>query len=323
MWCADVVHGLPYCAGAVPDDPCEKWAAENAANQAVAEAIQESKVEFDPNDTELTSKGKNTLAKVAEILNQYPWVKIDIESHSSAAAGAVCDKLTTGRAENTEFELRKMEVTNPMGKPTGHCGKKRAIVIANPNGNSATPPECVAPADPCEKWAKQNVANQIMAEALTEEISFCGGCIEISDKGKTTLNKVATILNQYPWMTIDVQAHSDASVGARCTELTNGRALSTEKHLKSKGVKNTMSTPPGECGKKKAIVIKNPDGNKPVPAGCDGPKVVEKAKAVTGRGTCKKGEKGIFKQEDCKGGKCCDQTGRDRYGKSYRERCES
>ena len=129
-----------------------------------------------------------------------------------------------------------------------------------------------------------------MAEALLEEVSFGPGSIELSEEGNATLDEVARVLIQYPWMTIDVQAHSDASNGARCTELTNGRASNSKKHLKFKGVVNTMSTPRGKCGVKRAITVGNANGNMPAPDGCDGTSVAEQVKAKTGWGiprTCK------------------------------------
>merc|ERR1712139_30364 len=127
----------------------------------------------------------------------------------------------------------------------------------------------VAPADPCKKWKAEHKANAEIAKALKAEVKFAGGATKLKPQGKKTLDSAAKILNQYPWMTITVEGHSDAPKGARCTALTIGRAAETEKYLKSKGVKNKMTRPVGKCGKKRAIeIIGNAAGRRAAPKGC-------------------------------------------------------
>merc|ERR1712216_987628 len=100
------------------------------------------------------------------------------------------------------------------------------------------------------------------------EIGFGGGSTVIQSSGFATLNEVAKILKQYPWMKIEVEAHSDAGAGSICSNLTKGRAASTEKYLRSKGVTNLMGKPVGKCGVKRAIMIASSGGRSSAPAGC-------------------------------------------------------
>ena len=190
-------------------------------------------------------------------------MKIDVEAHSDAKAGSTCTRLTKGRAKNSEKYLRSRGVKNPMGNPRGKCGVKRAIVIASSGARTRPPAGCgittdtaTEPLDPCKRAAAQRKANEKIAAALKSEVRFGGGSTVIKPSGKRTLNKVAKILQQYPWMKIDVEAHSDAQAGRTCTRLTKGRAKNSEKYLRSKGVKNPMGKPKGKCGVKRAIVIK-------------------------------------------------------------------
>lgn len=90
----------------------------------------------------------------------------------------------------------------------------------------------------------------------------------IKSAGKKTLDTVSTTLNKYPWMTITVTGHSSASPGKTCDDLTKGRVRAAGDYLKSKGVKNTMTSPKGQCGKIRAITIANAGGNAAPPANC-------------------------------------------------------
>ena len=131
------------------------------------------------------------------------------------------------------------------------------------------------PSEPCARWEAERKANQAIADALKKEVRFGPGSIKISASGKKTLDNVAKILKQYPWMKIVVQAHSDASAdgsgwrGRQCKELTEGRASSTEDYLRLQGVKNPTGTPRGKCGVKRAIIIASLNANKPKP-NCSG-----------------------------------------------------
>jgi len=126
-----------------------------------------------------------------------------------------------------------------------------------------------APTDPCKKWQAENKANAEVAKALRAQVKFGGGSTVIKAQGKRTLDKAAAVLRKYPWMTITVTGHSDAPKGRRCTSLVIGRAVATEKYLKSKGCKNKMTRPVGKCGKKRAIeIIGNANGRKSPPKGC-------------------------------------------------------
>merc|ERR1712159_154389 len=138
-------------------------------------------------------------------------------------------------------------------------------VIPQANAASSTMAE---PADPCKKYQDEKKADKAVAAALKSEIRFGGGSTVIQSSGFTTLDKVAKILKQYPWMKIEVEAHSDAGAGSICDNLTKGRAASTEKYLRSKGVTNLMGKPVGKCGVKRAIVIASSGGRSSAPAGC-------------------------------------------------------
>ena len=116
-------------APTVPDTPCKKWEARAKANKAVALALK-SEVGFGDNSIQLSSSGKKTLNKVANVLKKYPWMKIAVEAHSDAPAGSTCRRLTAGRAASTEKYLKSQGVSNPMAKPKGKCGVKKAVVIA-------------------------------------------------------------------------------------------------------------------------------------------------------------------------------------------------
>merc|ERR1719337_93821 len=144
-------------------------------------------------------------------LNEYPWMKIDVEAHSDAKAGATCTRLTKGRAKNSEKYLRSKGVKNPMGKPRGKCGVKRAIVIASSGGHAGAPAGCgvttstvTEPTDPCKMAVAERKANKKIAAALKSEVRFGGGSTAIKSSGERTLNKVAKILKEYPWMKINV-----------------------------------------------------------------------------------------------------------------------
>lgn len=133
--------------------------------------------------------------------------------------------------------------------------------------------------DECKKWEAENKANKAVAKALESEVNFADNSAELSSSGKATLDKVAVIVKQYPWMEIAVEAHSDACIENKCAsdnerknvcaKLTAGRAKSTEDYLKSQGVKNPMTEPLGKCDVKRAVKITSPGGSKAKPAKCN------------------------------------------------------
>jgi len=129
----------------------------------------------------------------------------------------------------------------------------------------------VAPADPCAKYQAEKAANQKIAAALNAQVGFDDNSVALKPAGKKTLDEVAKVLNQYPWMAVNVQGHSSAPHGAACQKLVNGRADSTKKYLASKGCKNKMTVVKGTCTKVKAITIGAQDtisAGAKLPAGC-------------------------------------------------------
>merc|ERR1711934_1304962 len=129
----------------------------------------------------------------------------------------------------------------------------------------------VAPADPCVKYQEEKAANQKIAAALNAQVGFDDNSVALKPAGKKTLDEVAKVLNQYPWMAVNVQGHSSAPHGAACQKLVNGRADSTKKYLASKGCKNKMTVVKGTCTKVKAITIGAQDSissGAKLPAGC-------------------------------------------------------
>jgi len=127
------------------------------------------------------------------------------------------------------------------------------------------------PADPCKKYQEEKAANKKIAAALTAQVGFAPNSVVINSSGQKTLDEVAKVLNQYPWMAVNVQGHSDAKKGTHCTKLVNGRAESTKKFLASKGCKNKMTVVAGTCAKVRAITIGAQDtisAGAKLPAGC-------------------------------------------------------
>ena len=85
--------------------------------------------------------------------------------------------------------------------------------------------------DPCKASQDENKANQEVADALKAQVNFGGGSSTIKSSGKKTLDDVVIVLNTYPWMTVNVAAHSDARKGSRCTELTTSRGQAVLDYL--------------------------------------------------------------------------------------------
>ena len=83
------------------------------------------------------------------------------------------------------------------------------------------------------------------------------------------MGSIVAVLKLYPWMKIAVEAHSDAT-GYTCKKLTDGRAATAEKYLKSQGVTNPMAKPTGKCGVKMAVVIAGAGGSKQYVSGSKG-----------------------------------------------------
>jgi hypothetical protein len=100
-------------------------------------------------------------------------------------------------------------------------------------------------------------------------VRFGDNSVQLSSSAKVTLNKVVAVLKLYPWMKIAVEAHSDAT-GYTCKKLTDGRAATAEKYLKSQGVTNPMAKPTGKCGVKMAVVIAGAGGSKQYVSGSKG-----------------------------------------------------
>jgi outer membrane protein OmpA-like peptidoglycan-associated protein len=127
------------------------------------------------------------------------------------------------------------------------------------------------PADPCKKYQEEKAANKKIAAALSAQVGFDSNQITLKAAGKKTLNEVAKVLNQYPWMAVNIQGHSSASAGSHCDRLVKGRADTTKTYLASKGCKNKMTVVKGTCTKVKAITIAAQDSisaGAVLPAGC-------------------------------------------------------
>merc|ERR1711939_7592 len=127
------------------------------------------------------------------------------------------------------------------------------------------------PADPCKKYQEEKAANKKIAAALTAQVGFDSNEITLKAAGKKTLDEVAKVLNQYPWMAVNIQGHSSASAGSHCDRLVKGRADTTKGYLASKGCKNKMTVVKGTCTKKKAITIAAQDtisAGAVLPPGC-------------------------------------------------------
>jgi len=123
-----------------------------------------------------------------------------------------------------------------------------------------------APPDPCEKWKQEQAATATIKRWLGN-VAFYPDSTLAYGMGLERLDKIAETLKKYPWLKITVQAFSDVPAGGACTLLTKGRAEYIEAYLRSKGVKNTMTSPVGKCGKKRLIVITHP-GTVAAPKGC-------------------------------------------------------
>merc|ERR1712017_47185 len=136
------------------------------------------------------------------------------------------------------------------------------------------PAPAMPPADPCKKWKEERKASLEIAAALKANVGFAPNVVTLNYSGKKTLTEVANALNKYPWMSVNVQAHSSAPVGDSCNKLVNGRAESTKTFLAQLGVKNKMTVIKGTCTVKRAITIgaqdtiQNAGGAGSPPKGC-------------------------------------------------------
>merc|ERR1712110_436125 len=134
---------------------------------------------------------------------------------------------------------------------------KPATLTAAVNGAdcSATVTPALPPTDPCKKWKEERKANLEIAAALKANVGFAANVVDLNADGKKTLTEVGKTLNKYPWMAVNIQAHSSAPVGDACDKLVKGRAESTKVFLTSQGVKNKMTVIKGTCTVKRAITI--------------------------------------------------------------------
>merc|ERR1712072_618469 len=111
---------------------------------------------------------------------------------------------------------------------------KAATLTAAVNGADCSaslapaPAPALPPADPCKKWKEERKANLEIAAALKANVGFAPNVVTLNDSGKKTLTEVAKTLNKYPWMAVNVQAHSSAPVGDACNNLVKGR---DERHM--------------------------------------------------------------------------------------------
>merc|ERR1712093_446955 len=158
--------------------------------------------------------------------------------------------------------------------PTVKAATLTAAVNSADCSGDKTPIDMKPPVDPCKKWQEERKANLAIAAALKADVGFAPNVVTLNDSGKKTLGEVAKTLNKYPWMAVNVQAHSSASQGSGCEKLVQGRAESTKTFLASQGVKNKMTVVKGTCSIKRAITIgaqdsiSNSGGAGAPPKGC-------------------------------------------------------
>jgi len=140
---------------------------------------------------------------------------------------------------------------------------KAATLTAAVNGADCSAAKKTAtalpPTDPCKKWEEERKANLEIAAALKANVGFAPNVLTLNAQGKKTLTEVAKTLNKYPWMAVNVQAHSSAPVGDTCNKLVQGRAESTKAFLAQMGCKNKMTVIKGTCTVKRAITIGGQD----------------------------------------------------------------
>merc|ERR1711903_368362 len=159
--------------------------------------------------------------------------------------------------------------------PTVKAATLTAEVNAADCSADVKPPiDMKPPADPCKKWQEERKANLAIAAALKANVGFAPNVVTLNDSDKKTLDEVAKTLNKYPWMAVNVQAHSSAPPGSGCDKLVQGRAESTKTSLASQGVRNKMTVVKGTCSIKRAITIgaqdsiSNSGGAGAPPKGC-------------------------------------------------------
>merc|ERR1711977_135660 len=158
--------------------------------------------------------------------------------------------------------------------PTVKAATLTAAVNSADCNADLKPVDMKPPVDPCKKWQEERKANLAIAAALKADVGFAPNVVTLNDSGKKTLGEVAKTLNKYPWMAVNVQAHSSASQGSGCEKLVQGRAENTKTFLASQGVKNKMTVVKGTCSIKRAITIgaqdsiSNSGGAGAPPKGC-------------------------------------------------------
>merc|ERR1711959_837687 len=126
---AAVCTGGPIAEKKAPTDKCERWKAEQNANNEIVSALAKARVDFGGGSIVLTSEGKKTLQNVAKILNKYPWMTMEVRGPSDAKPGATCTRLVDGRAKSSMDYLRSRGATNTMKVVTGTCGKIKAVTV--------------------------------------------------------------------------------------------------------------------------------------------------------------------------------------------------
>merc|ERR1711977_347400 len=158
--------------------------------------------------------------------------------------------------------------------PTVKAATLTAAVNSADCNADLKPVDMKPPVDPCKKWQEERKANLAIAAALKADVGFAPNVVTLNDSGKKTLGEVAKTLNKYPWMAVNVQAHSSAAPGSGCDKLVQGRAESTKTFLASQGVRNKMTVVKGTCSIKRAITIgaqdsiSNSGGAGAPPKGC-------------------------------------------------------
>ena len=105
------------------------------------------------------------------------------------------------------------------------------------------------PTNKCEVWKQKVKANRALTKTLRHQVRFRSGRTTLTKRGKETLKAVAGTLIRFPWMRVVVEGNSPAR-GRWGKRLTTGRARTSAKYLRARGVKNGMR----ETGKRSNLI---------------------------------------------------------------------
>merc|ERR1711981_1307167 len=92
---------------------CGKWYQANRINKALEAKLQETKVQYHPNQVTLTKEGRSTLQAVAKMLKKHPYQLISVVG-KTPLSGPMVHTMGYGRAETAAKYLKQLHVVNPM-----------------------------------------------------------------------------------------------------------------------------------------------------------------------------------------------------------------